>query len=149
MKTKPSRLSLWDFDGTLVRTPSPETLIDGVPARQYYDDWLEANGRPKRRFSGWWGRTETLYPPIFGSYNEQGGIVPPPDALNQDLAEFARAAFADENTLSVLMTGRHVKMVHPDTGVHLSRLHLESYGIACDRYYYVAGGAPTINFKAA
>lgn len=143
---KPVKLFVFDFDGTLVDTPGPNTLIEGLPAIEFYDQWLLENNLPKRKFKGYWGRNETLLPPIFGEYIDDC-LIPPAEKLNQEIAEIARAK--EGNVLSILMTGRHTKMTHFNKGLkqHICETILKSYQVPFDRYYYKSTFAPTIDFK--
>lgn len=142
-------LRVFDFDGTIADSPHPDTPIEGVPALQYYDEWLASNGMPKRKFLGWWGRTETLLPPIFGKWDSEGNLVPPPEWLHEDIAALARDYKADESCLSILMTGRHVGMRHEYKGErqHAVKTITDAYGLSFDRYYYGSTGQPTLTFK--
>ncbi len=81
-------LFLFDFDGTLVNTPSRE---EGSPR------WQQSTGQPWSK-AGWWGRKETLVPPIFHAT--------PEDLKHDIVAEFHKAK-ADPDGYVVLMTGRH------------------------------------------
>lgn len=147
MKNNPTRIHVYDFDGTLVYSPTPDRLIDGVPAIEHYDRWLADNGMPKRKFIGWWGRKETLLPPIFGTWID-GKLAPPPEDLNVELADIVRDHGQDEESLLLLMTGRHVKMTHTYDGVkqHVCRTILDAYGLKFDRYHYSIGQS-TIKYK--
>lgn len=148
MAKKPTRLHVLDFDGTLVRSPHPDTPMNGVPALDFYDAWLAERGLPRRKFQGWWGRRETLLPPLFGEFGPGGEFVPPPDAVNKDLARVVKMSYEDPNTLCVLMTGRHAKMRRPETGEHVCKMALDAYGLRFDAYFYGSTGQPTIAFKA-
>ncbi len=138
------KLVVIDFDGTLVWSPSKATLVEGVPAIELYDRWAAAQGLPPRKWQGWWGRKETLMPPIFGSH--QGGTLTcPPECLNHSLVAILEEYRQDPVTLSVLMTGRHAKMTYPD-GIHVCRAILDSYKVTFDEYHYNTGG-DTLQFK--
>jgi hypothetical protein len=144
---KYTKLFFKDFDGTMVYTPSPDYLYEGLPATAYYDQWLSSRGLPKRKWMGWWGRTETLMPPLFGQVDEQGTWTVPEHLLNKELAALHEEHLADEDALNVLATGRHFKMKHPDTKEHVVKEILDRYGIKFDRYHYVSAGQPTLTFK--
>jgi hypothetical protein len=146
---KYTKLLIADFDDTLVYTPSDTDLIEGVPARQYYDMWLADNGMPPRRFQGWWGRKETLLPPIFGKWDENNRLVPPQDRLNHELVKTVKEKQTDPDCISVLMTGRHIGMSHTYHGTkeHICKTILDAYGIYFDRYHYGSTGLPTLQFK--
>lgn len=138
------KMAVFDFDGTLVWSPSPSTLIDNVPAREHYDRWLVVQGLPPRKWQGWWGRKETLMPPIFGKM-EEDRLVFPLECLNHDLAALVEAYCKDPEILTVLMTGRHTKMTHPNK-THVCRAILDSYGLYFGEYHYNTGGE-TLTFK--
>lgn len=144
----PSKLKIFDHDGTLVFTPSPETLIQELPALEFYDQYLLENHLPKRKFTGYWGRKESILPPIFGKW-EGNDLVFPSACLNKPLADLARQYQDDEDILNVLMTGRHAKMTHVyhDVKEHICKTILDSYQVFFDRYYYLASFQPTITFK--
>lgn len=140
-----TKLKVYDFDGTLVFTPSPTSLIEGVPALQHYDQWLESQGMPKRKWQGWWGRKETLMPPIFG-IEKDGKYIPPPEALNQEVFDLLQQNRQDDQCLNILLTGRHGKMKLP-SGNHCCRVILDAYGAQFDDYFYNTTGRPTLTFK--
>lgn len=139
------RLKVYDFDGTLVWTPAPEKLYDGVPALTYYDAYLAENGLPARKWHGWWGRKETLQPPLLGEWRD-GVLVAPSELLNEELALVHAEHRANPENLVILLTGRHFKMRHT-CGTHFCELILKSYGLEFDEYYYNTSGEPTIKFK--
>lgn len=141
------RLKIYDFDGTLVFTPGPDTLVNGVPALQVYDEWLVESGQPKRKWQGWWGRTETLMPPIFGVQDHDHGWCLPEELLNDELAALHAEQIQDEENLVVLMTGRHIKMKHPDRKEHVAKCILDGYGLKFEEYHFVSTGMPTLQFK--
>jgi hypothetical protein len=86
------KLAVWDFDGTLYQTP------DRPEGEALY---AAAMGKPWP-FGGWWGRLETLMPPLIPD--------PPPREL---LIEATYQAYlgwkADKDAHNVLMTGRPYK----------------------------------------
>ena len=145
-KNMQTKLVVFDFDGTLVNPPSPDkTLIEGMTCLEYYDKWLIENNLPKRKFSGWWGRTETLRPPIFGKF-ENDVFVPSKELLNQELVEIHKEYYSNSGNLVILMTGRHVGMKLPNKK-HVCREILDAYGLEFDEYHYNFGGKPTLTFK--
>ena len=145
-KKSPTTLAVFDFDGTLVDTPMPDTIVDGITVKQFYDDYLRDSGQPPRKWQGWWGRIETLTPPVFGKWQENE-LCPPEELLNSSLAEIVKNKFDDESSLCVLMTGRHIKMTNPKKKEHICKTILEAYGLSFDRYYFTSTGEPTIKFK--
>lgn len=74
---RPLKISIFDFDGTLFRSPYPPV------------DWQ----------GSWWGNTASLHPPIVPE-------IPGPDWWNQDVVERAKQAIADPDTVTALVTGR-------------------------------------------
>ena len=139
-----SKLAVIDFDGTLVHSPHKEATVDGVTVLKVYDRWLREQKLPPRKWTGWWGRKETLLPPIFGRY-EGDRLVYPQESLNQEMAAKVREFHEDPEVLSVLMTGRHNGMRKDQR--HICELILESYGLNFDRYYYLEGFMPTLRWK--
>lgn len=106
----PTQLDIFDFDGTLARTP-----LDTPDNRRKYE---KAKGLPwiidketSRKLSakhrkhigmrrGWFGRKETLEPPL----------VPDPapkDLFITEVCDQFRQSKAEQNALTLLMTGRH------------------------------------------
>ncbi len=136
------KLDVFDFDGTLFRNPldTPDNrrkyeqdkglpwLIDKETSRQL----SKKLGRfvPMRR--GWYGRPETLEPPL----------VPDPTPSGMFLEE-PRAAFlqskADPSAITVLLTGRHVGLknhvlrIAADGGlVKIRRKYSQEKQLFCD-----------------
>jgi hypothetical protein len=113
-----------------VFTPAPE---EGKP--QYEKEtgkpWVINNpddalkhGFPKNfRRTGWWGRHETLHPPIFKLTQ---------DRLNQEVARMFHNFKNDASTYVVVMTGRQANM---DARV---KEILNHYGIHADEYFFRA-----------
>jgi hypothetical protein len=92
MSHRKRRVVIYDFDGTLFYSPDRET-----GERRYF----EATGR-KFGFEGWWGREESLIPPIVPDRPSEEWWVA------NTIAAYRRDA-SDENTEVVLMTGRPFK----------------------------------------
>lgn len=123
-----TRVCIFDFDDTLVFTPTPE---QGIPAYEKHTGkpWVIpdketaiAHGfNPTFRRTGWWGRKETLNPPIF---------EPHPELLNKVIVDAFQKAKADPDTYTVIMTGRHG---HLEGDV---KRILQSYGLSADQYYF-------------
>jgi len=100
------KLEIFDFDGTLVYSPlrSTQFKIKGLghgTAQHLYDKWLEDNKKPKRKWSGWFGRKETLLHPIFPRPLRE-------DMLNREIADRFLESIADDNVITWMMTGRHM-----------------------------------------
>ncbi len=107
----PSQLHIFDFDNTLFRSPvnSPETLkkfekATGLP-------WLISKSMSKeltkqhRKFipmrSGWWGRAETLQPPIVPN------PAPPEWFIDSTVKALAESKL-NSDAVTLILTGRHV-----------------------------------------
>lgn len=103
-------LRIFDFDGTLCDTPAntPENkkLYEkhtGLPWDISKDDAVRLSrrlGRPVNPRRGWWGRAESLQPPI----------VPDPAPLDlwvQSTVDTFEANYDEPETYTVLLTGRH------------------------------------------
>lgn len=117
------KLKIFDFDGTLAATVLPE---EGMA---HYE---RVTGRPWPS-RGWWGRPESLSPPV----TELIGDGPA-------LADFvaARAGRADaEPFLLVMMTGRLATLSHLVEG------WLGARGIAADVNLYHGGNGSTFDVK--
>ena len=106
-----TRLAIFDFDGTLVNTPGPE---EGKVRYQ------QATGKAWPH-KGWWGRRETLVPPVFNNEEE---------ALKQEVIAEFRKAKADPATQVVMMTGRHGGQEREVAAI------LSKYGLEPDEQYY-------------
>jgi hypothetical protein len=102
-------LHVFDFDGTLFSNPidTPEnrkkyekaTGIPWVITKDLARTLSKKLGKPINMRNGWYGRPETLEPPL----------VPDPAPLELLLptAEHFKASKADNKACTVLMTGRH------------------------------------------
>jgi len=88
-----NRLVIYDFDGTIFRSPDRE---EGSMA------FYEATGN-RWPHQGWWGRIETLTPPVIPD--------PIPEEMwIQETLDFHQKDIEDENSFVVLMTGRPYKV---------------------------------------
>jgi len=83
------KLKIWDFDGTLYNSP------DRAEGEVLY---LAGTGKAWP-FGGWWGRIETLMPPIIAD-------PPPRERLILWTYEQYLQARADQDAFNVLLTGR-------------------------------------------
>ena len=81
-------LSFYDFDGTLMDTPLPDSGKE---------IWKEKKGEEYPHV-GWWGRAESLNPEVFD-------IQPFPSVLNQ-----LRSDTAKSDTYTIMLTSRMVKL---------------------------------------
>lgn len=105
------KLDMFDFDGTLFNSPQNTEAnqklyekVTGLPwliSKEQSREFSKKLGRfvPMRR--GWFGKAETLEPPL----------VPDPapaDWFIKDVCEAFLASKADQETLTLIVTGRHV-----------------------------------------
>lgn len=105
------RIVIFDFDDTLVSTPTPE---EGKLAYQ------NATGQPWPH-KGWWGNPESLKPPVFNTE---------PAKLNPAVANAFRSFKDDAQTYVVVMTGRIAKFENQVKEI------LNKYGIHPDEYFF-------------
>lgn len=110
---KITKLSIFDFDGTLVNTPLPDT------GRQEYHD---KTGTPWPH-EGWWGRHESLDMQVFDM-----------TTLEEVILDYEKAT-AEPTTAVVLLTGRMIKLSD-----HV-KVILDAKGLKFDEYHYNQGGA--------
>lgn len=101
-----NKLHIFDVDGTLVYSPLRSTVLNvkglGQGTVQHlYDKWLDQNKKPKRKWSGWFGRKETLLHPIFPRPLRE-------DMLNREVADEFLASKEDPSVITWIMTGRHM-----------------------------------------
>lgn len=90
--TRRDRAVIYDFDGTLFNSPNREA---GEVT------YFESTGK-MFPFPGWWGRVESLSPPIVPEFPGEEWLIAP------TIAAF-REDEKDENTALILMTGRPFK----------------------------------------
>jgi len=112
MDMKYNKLTIFDLDGTLVDTPLPDV---GKKI------WEEKTGN-KWPHRGWWGRPDSIDVDVFDIPTIQTTI----DGYNK--------AVAEENTLTVMMTGRLVKLIK-----EVNKL-LEKHNLVFDLYRFNTGG---------
>ena len=107
-----TKIAIFDFDGTLMDTPHPETGKI---------EWEEKTGKeyPHR---GWWSKRESLDTTVFD-------INPIKDTVLEYLAEYE-----DPNTLVIMLTGRL-----PNQADQVEDI-LNSQGIVFDEYHYKDNG---------
>lgn len=86
-------LHVFDFDGTLVRTPGPE---EGKAL------FTAATGRPWK--GGWWGRAESLCAPVL--------VRPRERVVRSVLAELEDVVLRSASSVAVVVTGR-IKPLRP------------------------------------
>ncbi len=102
------KISIFDFDGTLVDSPKPE---DGMPM------WEEVNGY-EYPFKTWWDRVESLDQEVFDIDTIESTI----DDYNEE--------YENEDTLVIMLTGRLSKF--RDTVKKI----LYSKGLVFDEYHF-------------
>jgi FMN phosphatase YigB (HAD superfamily) len=113
---KITKLAVFDFDGTLVDTPLPDT------GRQQY---REKTGK-EWPHKGWWGREESLDTTIFDMPSNPSVI-----------ADYQKEK-ADPNTAVIMLTGRMTKLADKVKDI------LDSKGLTFDGYYYNRGGSTDV-----
>lgn len=127
-------LHVFDFDGTLVRTPSPE---QGKAA------YLAATGQVWK--GGWWGRIGSLSPPVMQSPCPQNRIV------KTVFDELREVVLRSETAVGVVVTGR-IKPLRPAVLRILDEICVEdgkNY-LHHDAVFTHPGGRPsTMEFKQA
>jgi len=103
-------LHVFDFDGTLVRSPQRDTIIN-VPglgkatAQEIYKQWREIEKKPPQDLRGWHGCSETLKHPIFPRPLQE-------EMLIRDVADRFLESKNNPNVHTMLMTGRHVGLMY-------------------------------------
>lgn len=137
---KINRIAIFDFDGTLIDTDTPESGKT-LWQKEFGFEWP---------FKGWWGRPESLdsriyfqkYPKLTPGLKEIGlkknifDNAPIPRTLSAYKVQYARP-----DTLTVLLTGRHSGVGQLVTDI------LNSKGIKFDDYIYKTGSLDTADFK--
>ena len=113
---KITKLAIFDFDGTLVNTPLPDT------GKIQYE---EKTGKVWPHI-GWWGKHESLDMEIFDI------------STIEDVISDYEKEFADDNTAVVLLTGRMVGLTPHVMGI------LEAKNLKFDDYHLNRGGATEI-----
>lgn len=97
---KKNRIVIYDFDGTLFKSPTRE---EGLKLYENYcfENAITFSG--DFPFRGWWGRLESLVPPIVSeNLNSDHFISHVVEAYNLDIL--------DDSTEVILMTGRPIKL---------------------------------------
>lgn len=113
-----TKISIFDFDGTLMATPEPETGMK-IYKEKTGKDWP---------FQGWWGRNESLDMDIFD-------IKPIPSVIVDYNKETVKP-----NTRVIMMTGRI-----PKNAEFVEKI-LNKYNITFDEYIYKKA-SDTLSFK--
>lgn len=112
MERKITKISVFDFDGTLISTELPETGKSR---------WKEVKGTdwPHR---GWWGKAESLDLEIFEN-----------SVIEHVVEDYKKEKNGPEN-LVVMLTGRMVAL-----SLDVEKI-LDKHGLDFDRKYYNTGG---------
>jgi len=114
-----TKLAIFDFDGTLVQSPLPET------GKIIYQ---EKTGKPYPH-KGWWSKDESLDISIFD--------VP----TNPSVIEDYHKEMAVITTLKIMLTGRLPRMAG-----YVEEI-LSQHGLVFDKYLYNTGGATEVSKK--
>jgi hypothetical protein len=109
-------LSVFDFDGTLIDSPMPDT------GRVEYE---QKTGKPWPH-QGWWGRVESLDMDVFD-------IKPIPSVI----ADY-KTEKVDPNTSVIMLTGRMQKLSDKVMAI------LKANGLEFDGYYFNRGGSTDV-----
>lgn len=116
MSTKITKITIWDFDGTLIDSPLPEF------GKKHYEDKTGI----KWPYKGWWGRELSLDMDIFDM-----PVVP-------QVIEAYHKEKANDTTLMVMLTGR-MEIMRP----HVIKI-LDSHDLKFDEYHFNKFGATEI-----
>lgn len=106
MKTK---LKIYDFDGTLVRSPQRNTILETSDlgtgtAEELFNKWRAKTRKRPYSITGWFGCSETLKHPIFPRPLQ-------PNLLNREVADQFLKDKADRSVQTMILTGRHVGLM--------------------------------------
>lgn len=106
----PNELHIFDFDNTLFKSPTniPENhqkyeKFAGIPwiiAKEMSKELTQKHGRKIRQRSGWFGRPETLEPPLVP-------IPAPQDWFIKESVEALFSSKANQDSITLIVTGRH------------------------------------------
>lgn len=110
MPTNPHKIDIFDFDGTLFRNP-PDTAENrklyekktGLPwiiTKELSRQLSKKHGKFVGMRNGWYGRKETLEPPLVPDPAPSSMFIEP-------ICERFRQSKKDEETYTFVMTGRH------------------------------------------
>lgn len=108
-----SKLSVFDFDGTLVDTP--------IPSQENKNKWAEYHGK-EWPFIGWWGRKESLDMDVWDM-----PLIP-------DTIRDYKKEKSDKDTMVIMLTGRLAKQ-KPNVMPIINK-----YGLEFDEYLFKRGG---------
>lgn len=131
------KLSIFDFDGTLFNSPSDteenklkyekETGIPWLIDQEMSRNLSKKHGCNIGIRRGWWGRPETLEPPL----------VPSPAPLNwfdDKVREDFNNSKKDNSSLTIMLTGRYVKLKKQVCRI-LHEGNLVKFEVSKDGYY--------------
>lgn len=106
----PSKISVFDFDGTLFRSPldTPDNrrkyeLATGIPwiiDKNLSRQLSKKHGKFIGMRRGWWGRAETLEPPLVPN-------PAPKEWFNHSVCNELRQSMENQDILTLVLTGRH------------------------------------------
>ncbi len=117
---KPTKLYVFDFDDTLIRTPLPEVGRDiwkekhGFPFPSKSADEVEQN----KKITGWWGRKESLDMETFDM-----PMVPEVKSAYDNIKN-------NPDVMKIMLTGRRGKLSNEVRDI------LDHYGLDFDMYLY-------------
>tara|TARA_R110000851_G_scaffold9323_2_gene34800 strand:- start:558 stop:1151 length:594 start_codon:yes stop_codon:yes gene_type:complete len=116
----PTKLYVFDFDDTLIRTPLPEKgrviwqQFHGFPFPSKSEEEVEQN----RKITGWWGRKESLDMETFDM-----PMVPEVKSAYDNIKN-------NPDVMKIMLTGRRGKLSNEVRDI------LDHYGLAFDMYLY-------------
>jgi hypothetical protein len=111
-----TKLTIWDFDGTLVDTPLPEEGKK-IYKQKTGNEWPHA---------GWWGRADSLDMSIFDM-----------PVIKSVIADYHKEK-SNPDTMTVMLTGRMVKLGD------LVRKILADKNLTFDEYHFNRGGSTDV-----
>jgi hypothetical protein len=111
-----TKLTIWDFDGTLVDTPLPEEGKK-IYKQKTGNEWPHA---------GWWGRADSLDMSIFDM-----------PVIKSVIADYNKEK-SNPDTMTVMLTGRMVKLGD------LVRKILADKNLTFDEYHFNRGGSTDV-----
>jgi hypothetical protein len=125
------KLHLWDFDGTLIDSPMDTPANRKLYEKAHGIPWIIDKNlsvslskklkRPIGMRRGWFGRPETLEPPLVPD--------PAPESLFiQKLCNEFLASKSDPDTMTVILTGRHAGLKR-----HVLRILDDGKLVKCER----------------
>ena len=116
----PTKLYVFDFDDTLIRTPLPEKgrviwqQFHGFPFPSKSEEEVEQN----RKITGWWGRKESLDMETFDM-----PMIPEVKSAYDNIKN-------NPDVMKIMLTGRRGKLSNEVRAI------LDSYGLDFDMYLY-------------